>query len=70
MEAFTIFDKNNHLQPDFSKIEFETLHGWDLGWELLSVINIANSQDEDRALSQRFSPGQKALYFFGIWMGR
>ena len=64
MEAFTIFDKNNHLQPDFSKTEFETLHGWDLGWELLSVINIANSQDEDEALSRRFSPGQKALYFF------
>lgn len=64
MEAFTIFNKDNHLQPDFDKNEFETLHGWDFGWEILSTINIAESSDEDEALSHRFSPGQKALYFF------
>lgn len=64
MEAFNIFDKDNHLRPEFDKTEFETLHGWDFGWEILSTINIAESSDEDEALSCRFSPGQKALYFF------
>lgn len=64
MEAFTIFDKDNHLQPDFDKTEFETLYGWDFGWEILSTINIAESSDDDGVLSRRFSPGQKALYFF------
>ena len=64
MEAFTIFDKDNHLQPAFNKTEFETLHGWDFGWEILSTINIAESGDDDEALTRRFSPGQKALYFF------
>ncbi|MES2061878.1 MAG: DUF4375 domain-containing protein [Bacteroidota bacterium] len=64
MEAHNIFDKENHLQPDFDKIQFEALHSWDFGWEILSLINIAESREDDEALSRRFSPGQKALYFF------
>ena len=62
---FTVFDKSNHLQPDFEKSKFDTLHGWDLGWALLEPINIAKTQNDDKELSKRFSPGQKALYF--IW---
>jgi len=64
MEAFDIFDKAEHLQPNFDKIIFDSLHRWDLGWELLSLINVADSPDENKELSRRFSPGQKALYFF------
>jgi hypothetical protein len=64
MEALNIFDKDNHLQPNFDKTEFETLRGWDFGWEILSTINVAESSDDDELLSRRFSPGQKALYFF------
>lgn len=64
MELYNIFDKDNHLQPDFDKVEFDTLHGWDFGWVMLEPINIAQSTDEDKELSKRFSPGQKALYFF------
>ncbi|MGY4539557.1 hypothetical protein ACVW0P_003992 [Mucilaginibacter sp. UYNi724] len=64
MVPFTIFEIENHLRPDFSTSEFETLNGWDFGWEILSTINIAESSDDDDELSKRFSPGQKALYFF------
>ncbi|MDB5286118.1 MAG: hypothetical protein JWR05_1067 [Mucilaginibacter sp.] len=64
MEVFDIFEKENHLQPNFNKANFDELKGWDLGWDLLEPINIAKSTDEDKELSKRFSPGQKALYFF------
>jgi len=64
MEIYNIFDKENHLQPNFDKNKFDTLHGWEFGWEILEPINIADSSSEDQELSKRFSPGQKALYFF------
>jgi hypothetical protein len=63
-EPCIFFDEQNHLQSLFNKIEFDTLHGWDFGWAILELINIAESRDEDAELSKRFSPGQKALYFF------
>ncbi|PKP50743.1 MAG: hypothetical protein CVT94_00960 [Bacteroidetes bacterium HGW-Bacteroidetes-11] len=63
-DLFNVFDLNNHLKPDFDKTRFDTLHGWDFGWAILEPINIAKSRDDDKDLSKRFSPGQKALYFF------
>jgi hypothetical protein len=64
MEIYNVFEKENHLQPIFEKERFDNLHGWEFGWEILSFINIAKSDDNERELSKRFSPGQKALYFF------
>jgi hypothetical protein len=64
METFNTFDKSNHLQPTFDKAKFDTLHSWDFGWAVLEPINIAKTKDDDKELSKRFSPGQKALYFF------
>ncbi len=64
MEVYDTFDKHNHLQPDFDKVIFDTLHSWDFGWAILEPINVAESKDEEKELSKRFSPGQKALYFF------
>jgi hypothetical protein len=65
MELYNSFDKDNHLQPVFDKAKFDTLHGWDFGWEILEPINIAKGDEDEFQLSKRFSPGQKALYF--IW---
>lgn len=64
-ELYNTFDKDNHLQPSFDKSKFDTLHGWDFGWEILEPINIAKGDEQEIQLSKRFSPGQKALYF--IW---
>ncbi|WP_184543268.1 DMP19 family protein [Mucilaginibacter sp. FT3.2] len=64
MKVFDLFEKENHLRPALKKNEFYTLKGWDFGWEILETINVAESRDEDEELSKRFSPGQKALYFF------
>jgi hypothetical protein len=63
-ELYNTFDKANHLLPEFEKSLFDSLHSWDFGWEILQTINIASSEDDDKLLSKRFSPGQKALYFF------
>jgi hypothetical protein len=68
MELYNTFDKSNHLQPLFDKIKFDTLHTWDFGWVVLEPINIANGKEDEKLLARRFSPGQKTLYFFGIWM--
>lgn len=64
MELYNSFDRSNHLQPLFDKTIFDTSHNWDFGWTLLQTINIAKSKDDNKLLSTRFSPGQKALYFF------
>jgi len=61
---FTEFDKNNHLRPKIHKSDFFRLTGFDFGWLLLEPINIANSREQEPELSKRFSPGQKALYFW------
>ncbi len=65
MELYNTFDKADHLQPAFDKVRFDTLHGWDFGWAILELINIAKSKNDDKVLAKRLSPGQKALYF--IW---
>jgi hypothetical protein len=65
MERYNKFDSGKHLKPDFSKTAFDTLHSWDFGWAVLKPINVASSQEDDKWLARRFSPGQKALYF--IW---
>jgi len=58
------FNSNNHLQPEMNSTEFDSLHSWDLGWELLEPMNIATSDEHEIELSKRLSPGQKTLYFF------
>lgn len=58
------FDPNSHLQPEMNASEFDSLHSWDLGWELLEPLNKATSDEHEIVLSKRFSSGQKALYFF------
>ena len=65
VEQYKIFDTTQHLQPLFDKVMFDTLHGFDFAWALLEPINLAKSRDDDKELSKRFSPGQKAIYF--IW---
>lgn len=64
MESYNTFDKANHLQPDFDKAEYDTIHSWELGWALLKPINIASDKEKEILLSKQLSPGQKALYFF------
>lgn len=61
---FEEFDKSNHLKPKINKADFYQLTGFDFGWHLLEPINIAESLDEEPKLSERLSPGQKALYFW------
>lgn len=63
-ELYNTYDKENHLQPDFNKSEFDLLKSWDFGWAMLEPINIAADKESEILLSRRFSPGQKALYFF------
>jgi hypothetical protein len=65
VEFFNTFDKSNHLHPVFDKSRFDTLHSWDFGFAILELINIAKSDDDEKLLSKKLSPGQKALYF--IW---
>ena len=62
---FNVFDTANHLQPQFGKAKFDSLHAFDFGWALLEPINLAKNRNDDKELSKRFSRGQKALYF--IW---
>ena len=64
MNNFDIFENENHLKPSLSKSEFENLHSWDFGWFLLEPLNLANDDESELSLSNRLSPGQKALYFF------
>ena len=65
VEDYNTFDKNNHLQPFFAKAAFDSLHSWHFGWAILEPINIAKDDEDEKKLTIRFSPGQKALYF--IW---
>jgi hypothetical protein len=70
-QMYDSFDESIHLKPDFQRSKFESLHSWDLGWELLSPINIASDQDDSEIkLVTRLSPGQKALYFFWYLEGQ
>lgn len=64
MELYNTFDKSDHLRPLFDKTKFDTSHGWDFGWAVLEPINVAKGKEDEKLLAKRFSPGQKALYFF------
>jgi hypothetical protein len=64
IELYNTFNKDNHLKPDFNKTAFDTLHSWEFGWAIIEPMNIASDKDKEKLLSQRLSPGQKALYFF------
>ncbi len=64
MELCNTFDTSNHLQPLIDKTKFDTSHGWDFAWAVLEPINFAKGKEDEKLLSRRFSPGQKALYFF------
>ncbi|MEN0007986.1 DMP19 family protein [Flavobacterium nitrogenifigens] len=59
---YEIFEDENHLRPNFAKSEFDSLTSWDFGWAILEPINLG--ANDEVGLSQRLSPGQKALYFF------
>src|ERR1700693_4439336 len=61
---YNIFDKENHLKPDFDKALFDSLHSWDFGWAILEPIDIASGDEHIKLLSRRFSSGQKMIYFF------
>ncbi len=64
VELYNTFDKGNHLLPDINKSVFDTLHSFDFGWAILEPLNIASDKENEKLLSKRLSPGQKALYFF------
>ncbi|MCJ8208714.1 DMP19 family protein [Mucilaginibacter sp. RS28] len=64
MNSYQIFDKENHIKPDIDNRDFENNHLWDFGWLILEPINIADDQEDEKLLSKRLSPGQKAIYFF------
>lgn len=63
--SWAVFQKENHLQPELDKSEFDSLETWDFCWFLLEPIDIIQDQEEDEiSVSKRYSPGQKALHFF------
>ena len=64
MNHWSTFESSTHLQPEMNASEFNSLHSWDFGWELLEPLNKATSDEHEIELSKKFSPGQKALYFF------
>lgn len=47
-----------------SKIQFDTLHDWNLGEEILKPMFTAKNESEEAEILRRSSPGQKALYVF------
>jgi antitoxin component YwqK of YwqJK toxin-antitoxin module len=61
---FSGYDPNDQLRPRINKGDFFRMSGFDFGWLLLQPISIAGSREEEPALAKRFSPGQKALYFW------
>lgn len=64
VELYNTFNKDNHLQPEFNKSAFDTLHSWDFGWAILEPINVVSNKEKEKLFSKRLSPGQKALWFF------
>jgi len=61
---FSGYDANNQLRPKISKASFFQMTGYDFCWLLLEPIDIAGSDEDEAELAKRFSPGQKALYFW------
>lgn len=52
------------LLARLDKVQFDTLHDWNLGEALLKDVSIAKNEDEESKMLRNFSPGQKALYLF------
>ncbi|MEQ8471386.1 MAG: DUF4375 domain-containing protein [Marinoscillum sp.] len=64
LDPFAGYEPENQLRPKIAKADFFRTTGFDFGWLLLEPIAIVNSRSEEPELSKRFSPGQKALYFW------
>ena len=61
---FSGYEASNQLRPSVSKASFFQMTGYDFCWLLLEPIDIAGSDEDEVELAKRFSPGQKALYFW------
>ncbi len=61
---FSGYDAENQLRPRINKGDFFRISGFELGWLLLEPISISVARDKEPELVKRFSPGQKALYFW------
>ncbi|MEQ8808570.1 MAG: DUF4375 domain-containing protein [Imperialibacter sp.] len=61
---FSGYDEGNQLRPKISKASFFQTTGYDFCWLLLEPLDIAGSDEDEVKLAKRFSPGQKALYFW------
>lgn len=58
------FNPNDQLRPAISREDFFGASGFEFGWNILAPINIAKGPSYEPELVKRFSPGQKALYFW------
>jgi antitoxin component YwqK of YwqJK toxin-antitoxin module len=63
-DPYAGYDPDNQLRPPVNTADFYRLEGDELCWLMLDPINIAKDYDEEPELAKRFSPGQKALYFW------
>jgi hypothetical protein len=52
------------LLAHLNQVQFDTLHDWNLGEELLKPISLVKNESEETEMLGRSSPGQKALYIF------
>lgn len=58
------FDANNQFLPEMEKSKFDSLHGYDLTYAILDLIDIAKNKEDEIELSKKLSKGQKAIYFY------
>ncbi|HRI35123.1 MAG TPA: DUF4375 domain-containing protein [Saprospiraceae bacterium] len=58
------FDKEDHFLPEMKKSLFDSLHGSDLTYAILDLIDVAKDGKDEIELSKRLSSGQKAIYFY------
>lgn len=61
---FAESDATNQLRPTIYQADFYQEKDFDLGWLLLEPINFNDSLITEAEWTKRFSPGQKALYFW------
>jgi hypothetical protein len=52
------------LLPKISRIEFDTLKDWNLGWRLLEPVRVATNESDEEQLLSKLSEGQRSLYVF------
>jgi hypothetical protein len=58
------FNSEEHFTPELEKSRFDSLHSWDLAWELLEPIDKAKDDEHEIELTKTMSPGQKMVYFY------